>query len=95
MLSWEPIPLDEQNGDLIYIVNIVALGLNDTGGRSKRQTNTFDQCLMAGETEPAFNLSVPGNMTSVNVTGLSKFVYINTTISSFIQSIYIFLSFSH
>ena len=78
-LSWDPIPFDEQNGDLIYIVSIVALGLNDTGGRRKRQTNTFEQCLNASGTQPAFNLSVSGDRTSVIVTGLSKFVYINTT----------------
>ena len=73
-LSWDPIPLDEQNGDLTYIVSIVALGLIDRGGRRKRQTNTFDQCLTVGGTPPAFNLSVPGNMTSVIVTRLSKFL---------------------
>ena len=72
-LSWDPIPLDKQYGDLTYIVSIVALGLTDRGGRRKRQTNTFDQCLNAGGMPPAFNLAVPGNMTSVTVTGLSKF----------------------
>ena len=90
-LSWDPIPLDEQNGDLTYIVNIVALGLTDTGGRRKRQTNTFDQCLNASGTQLTFNISVSGDMTSVTVTGLSKFLYINATISSFIQSIYIYI----
>ena len=90
-LSWEPIPFDEQNGDLTYIVNITALGLTDTGGHRKRQTNTFFQCLFAGRTQLTFNISVSGNMTSVTVTGLSKFLYINATISSFIQSIYIYI----
>ena len=90
-LSWDPIPLDDQNGDLTYIVNITALGLTDTGGRRKRQTNTFDQCLNASGTQPAFNIFVPGNMNSVTVTVLSKFLYINATISSFIQSIYIYI----
>ena len=94
ILSWDPIPLDEQNGDLTYIVSIVALGLIDRGGRRKRQTNTFDQCLIAGGTPPAFNLTVTGNMTSVIVTRLSKFVQINTTISSLILSIHIFISLS-
>ena len=94
-LSWDPIPLDKQNGDLTYIVSIVALGLIDRGGRRKRQTNTFDQCLIASGTPPAFNLTVPGNMTSVTVTGLSKFLYINATIiSSLTLSIHIFISLS-
>ena len=79
VLSWEPIPLDEQNGNLTYRVSIVALGLTDTGGRRRRQTNTFEQCLIAGGTPPAFILLVPGDRTSVTVIGLSKFVHINTT----------------
>ena len=73
-LSWEPIPLDEQNGDLIYIVNIIIITLIDTGGgHRKRDTNTLKQCLSAAGVEPSYNISVPGNTTSVTVTELSEF----------------------
>ena len=66
LLTWEAIPPDDANGELIYIVMINVTGQN----RRKRQTNTLQQCLDAAGITNQFDVSVPGNQTSTTLTNI-------------------------
>jgi protein tyrosine phosphatase len=87
-LSWDPIPIDQQNGNLTYDVSINALELlNETPTRLKRQTgpplsgNSLEQCLMAANISDSFNVLVPGSMTSVTLNDIAPNVNYRFTVT--------------
>ena len=74
-LSWQPIPKDEQNGNLIaYIVSVNVEG--QTGSSCCRQgehlvPNSFEACLVAaGLNSSKFNVHVPGNQTDLKIANI-------------------------
>ncbi|XP_019855188.1 PREDICTED: receptor-type tyrosine-protein phosphatase F-like isoform X3 [Amphimedon queenslandica] len=78
-LSWDPIPVDEANGDLEYSVNISADDqVSNTGNRRKRQmpptlTNSLQQCITAAGTSNMLNYMLPGNQTSLTLTNIAPY----------------------
>ena len=79
MLSWEPIDPRDVNAlpeEFRYLVSIRALGLvsSESGGMTRRQTGdlAFDRCLMAAGIDPTINKTVPGNTTSLMLSGIGE-----------------------
>ena len=70
-LSWEPIPVYQQNGDLTYVVAIIVLGQQTFGG-STIGPNSLEACLAAAGTNASFNVDVPGNQTSLTLTNIGR-----------------------
>ena len=79
MLSWEPIDPRDVNArpeEFQYLVLITARGLvsSGSGGMTRRQTEdlAFNRCLMAAGIDPTINKTVPGNTTSLMLSGIGE-----------------------
>ena len=73
VLVWDPIPQDEANGELSYLIKITAIG--QRAARRKRdvdtgERNTLEQCLEAAGITPEFTHTVPGNQTNLTLTNI-------------------------
>ncbi len=70
-LSWNR--PEDPNGQITrYTVNIVLLSSTPSQERRKRQTGIVVECIMGGVENADRNVTVPGDMTSTNLEGLSK-----------------------
>ena len=73
-LSWNAIPEFQRNGEILFY-EVQIFDPRQMGSRKKREDlkpNSIGACFLAAEAMPLFTLSVPGNMTTVDVSGLSK-----------------------
>ncbi len=70
-LSWNP--PEYANGPIHrYTVNVVLLSSTPNQNRRKRQSDIVEECIMGGVENADRTVTVPGDMTSTNVEGLSK-----------------------